>query len=130
MKDQIQAIYDIANYVDDKCPGMGMFYYLWGTDPYIQLRGVTEATDRKLLEPHVKEIAKPVNLNVSVYVLPPDENDKFEYTCISIGSDLLVWESIFPKRHEIPPYAPIEWLIRQLQEQLFPRATGFTDDLT
>jgi len=130
MKDQIQAIYNIANYLDDKCPGMGMFYYPWGTDPYIALRGVTEDTGRKLLEPHVKGLAKPVNLNVSFYVIPPDDDNEFEYTCISIGSDLLVWESIFPKRHEIPPYAPIEWLIRQLQEQLFPRTMGFTDDLT
>lgn len=129
MRDQIQAIYDIANYLDDKCPGCGVFYYVWGMDPYVALRGIDEDMATTVIAPQVKEIGAPVNLDVQVRVVR-DDQEKMPVSCVSIGSDLMVWESIFPIRHAIPPVAPVEWLLRQLQEQLYPRVTGFTEDLT
>lgn len=125
MKDQIEAIYEVANYLDDKCPSCGMFYY--GVVPYIELKGIEQSMAEEVLKPHVKSVCDPVNLGVTVRTYM-DEN--VPCTCVYIESALLVWDSIFPHRHQVPPYAPIEWLIRQLQEQLFPRVTGFTDDLT
>jgi hypothetical protein len=130
MKDQIQAIYDIASYLDDKCPSCGTFFYVWGMDPYIQLRGIDADMAVTVLRPQLEEIAKPVNLEVTVRFIPPSQEDSFPSTCVVISSALLVWESIFPVSHEVPPEAPMEWFMRQLQEQLFPRVTGATDDLT
>jgi len=130
MRDQIQAIYDIALYIDDKCPSLGMFNYIWGMDPFISLKGVEEEMAREVLEPHVLGIAKPVNLGAAVRTVESGNANTHPTTYVSISSDLLVWESIFPHKASVPPNAPIEWFIRQLQDQLFPRVTGATDDLT
>lgn len=128
MRNQIEAIYMVARYIEDKCPQGAMFNYVYGMDPYIEMEGVGKEFADTVLRPRVEEICKPVNLDVKVFTDVPGKRGPA--TCISIGSALMVWDCIFPKKSAIPPLTPLEWFTKQLQEQLFPRVTGRTDDYT
>lgn len=122
MRNNVEAIYKIACFLQETWPDGCEFYYgdyLHGSIPYFLLSGMEEKAAMQVVKPQVEDILKDTDADIDVTVECGKHGTGMLNTFVYLDDPLLTWEIIFKDSQVVPPHAPINWLIGHLQAQLF-----------